>query len=294
MAKGFTDWHRAYVLQGVDSEGNLVAVLLEEGGQLQVLLRGAFGDELRTVALDDDGNISAYVLDDEEQWGEILRVGNAELAARLGSPIAWDRRGQVQLLNDFRFGFGGYQTYGPGTGATIGLDPIYWQAGGHSVKLVGGSDGLYHDAGFTGHLGLPPSDTIGFAVRWSASPTPNYFGLVLRAYTGTYQYLAHIRYDFDNERLQYYNYLGSWVNLAVQKIYVQPYVFNSLKVVVNQSTNYFVRVLLNNTEYDLSAIQLFEAVSGITGMVSFAPEVNSHDGENDVAYIDYIAITTQE
>jgi len=65
----------------------------------------------------------------------------AELAARTGSIVTFDRQGSVVFLTDFETGMSSWESAANGTGASVGVSPEHARNGAFSVKMVGGSDG---------------------------------------------------------------------------------------------------------------------------------------------------------
>lgn len=278
------------IMKGTD--GNIMAV--DSDGYMTAVLKGDYEGALRTIGLDDEGRISGYLVDAEDQWGQILKVGNAEQAARLGSPVSWDRRGQVQLLHTFADGLEPLGTSAYGSGASVTLDAENFVTGGYSAKLTGGSDGLNRYAGLSLMLGVPPSDRIGVAIRWSAVSAPHYLYMLMQIYRDGDLTAGAIRYDFNNKRLQYADENSVWQNLPVQDFYYSKNVWCSMKMVIDHSVGGYVRALLNGTAYDLDAYAAPTATPGTGDYIAVDVRLYSHEGDNDVAYIDTFTVTSGE
>ncbi len=97
----------------VDANGQLIMIprgqngnylVVDASGYLTTVIKGDYAGALRTVKLDDQGRLSAFVIDSQDAWGQMLQVGNAELAARLGSIVRFDKRGIVMLMDNFDSG----------------------------------------------------------------------------------------------------------------------------------------------------------------------------------------------
>jgi hypothetical protein len=283
----------AVLLIGKDPDGNLIAIGVDADGYLTIPLQGLYEGELTTIALDADGRISAIAFDAEDQWGETLGIGGGEQAARLGSPVVWDKRGQVQAVFDFSKGFHGMRKTTDGTGAVIELDPTHWQFGGYSAKLTGGSDGG-RSALLETMFGVPPSSRIGVSINFSAKTTPEYINLYIFAYISEHGYYGRLRYDFANDKLQYRDTGAAWQDIATQKLTTTEYVFHRMKLVIDTSTKTFVRAMLDSQQYDMTATVENSAAVGIGDYVKGYVYVFSDSGDNDVAYIDTMTITTNE
>jgi len=301
------------VVKGMDSSSNIVNVAVDDTGQMimvprgqsgnymaidaegfmTAVLKGLYGDELRTIGLDDDGRISGYLVDDIDLWGQILRVGNAEQAARLGSPVTWDRRGQTQLVLDFSEGLQGVRQTTSGAGASVSLSPEWTQRGGYSAKLVGGSDASLY-ASIQSYVGIPPTGRWGGMISWSAEATPAYLETRLGGIVDHQAYHGYIRYDFANTKLQYRDSSYNWQDIAVKDLEPNEFIFHKMKIVIDVDSATYVRVLLNNTQYDLTAALLTSAAPTIGDYMYFQTLCFSNSGDNDVVYVDSMILKVLE
>jgi len=272
-------------------DGNILAV--DSDGYMTAILKGLYGSTLKTIALDSEGRIYGYQVDDLDQWGKTLLVGNAEQAVRLGSPVSWDRRGQVVGVFDFAKGFHGVRRLTAGTGAAIELDPTWWQYGGYSVKLTGGSDGAGY-AAIAPYFGVPPSTTFGMDVNWSAVLTPNNLGLRITIVDNEVAHFAYLRYDFATDKLQYRDTGAAWQDIATQDVQLNAYHFHRIKLVIDIDNDVFVRAMLDNHQYDMTAAILTSAAVGQGDSAKCEVYCYSDASENDVIYIDSIIFTVQE
>jgi len=108
----------------VDADGNLISVMKGQGTA-----------GLETVKLDDDGRMYAYISDENDQWGNPIPTGLTELAARLGSPIAYERRGQVIFTETFDQGVDDYIWTAETASSTIKLSAASKVHGGYSALM---------------------------------------------------------------------------------------------------------------------------------------------------------------
>lgn len=293
MPLDYPDFTRAVRLLGIDAAGDPVAVLVDGDGNLNAILKGEGATGLTTIAVDANGRIEAFMLDSESQWGDVLRIGNAEMAARLGSLRAWDWRGQTLLASDFRDGMGNVLKYPEGTGSSISLDPTYSQSGGYSVRLVGGSDGdRYARCDFL--VEHPPSLQMGLEATFSGVADYDNFKIEMRRYTGGRILIAAIRYDFATGQIQYRDGDGNWQNIANPHFLDGGEMFHRLKVVADFDTKKYIRILYADTEFDASAIDLYDSGGGFLSAVYCEIRLTSRAANNDVAYLDSYAVTVSE
>lgn len=293
MTSGYPDWFDVVGLIGQDPDGNLILIQVDSDGRLEIPLKGVHAGELVTVAVDENGYLNAYVLDDESQWGDIIKVGNSELAGRLGSPVTWDWRGKVQAIFDFAQGYQGLATSTIGTGASVTLDPVYWQFGGYSVKLVPGSDSTRY-AGIYGNVGITPSGTVGLACCFSVGIAPESFELWAMIRKSEVNYYYRVRYLFADNKVQYRDSDGDWQDIVTYKIVQDAATFYRFKMVVDVDAGTYLRVLLGGSETAETAACQSAAAAGLPDYVCFYAQCFSDEGQNDIIYLDHLILTVAE
>jgi len=334
----FPDWTRATLISGKDGSGNIVPILVDEAGQINILVRGddgtgtvrtvrvdslgqlytvlrgaggvdiavdangnlsavlkgQYAGDLHVIAVDAQGRIEAFGLDSEDQWGQTLCIGNAELAGRLQSPKAWDWRGNVYYQNDFRHGIGNVLKYGGGTGTAIALNATYWINGGYSLKLTGGSDGNL-DAYINVLLDHPPSDRLGLEAFFSCTTDFDYIYLKLILYKAGKIYHAGLMLDsVAPPSVKYINSAGVWTTIGTSFVGVSINAFNHMKIVADFSTFKYIRAMWGDTEYDLSAQSVYQPSTGYLNQMIAEFYLKSRSGHNDVCYLDYLICTVGE
>lgn len=286
----------------VDTSGQLVMVPrgqsgyymnVDSDGYLTMILKGAENGVLTTIAVDAEGRIEAFILDAEDQWGGKVKVGNAELAGRLGALKTWDWRGQVAWQTDFGCGSGNILKYPIGNDSAITIDPVYWVTGGYSLKMVGGDDGD-HKAYIIVPVETPASVAIGLEAQFSYVSNMEFFKLQVQCYTGGKIYIAGVRHNRTTNNVQYLNSSNVWTNIANPYYWAGPEMFHRLKFAVDFSTARYIRVLYASTEVDLSAQEVYQSGTGFLSALNIEVELNSRDGENDIAYLDSLILTTKE
>jgi len=293
MAKGFPDWLRAIALIGLDEDGNPLLIRVDDDGRLEIPLKGVHGGELVTVAVDENGNLNAYMLDDESQHGYVIRVGNAELAARLGSAVTWDWRGKVQIIHDFSKGYQSLEADGYGTGAEIALDPSHSQFGGYSAKMTGGSDGA-GAAVLSGYASPYPTRFVGVACNFSVEQAPESVILFLGIWkSGSYTSYG-IRYLFADHKLQYLDSENTYQDIATYKIYRFEDIFYRMKLVADLETRTYERAMFGDQEYPLTAAAWVQSTPTFPDYTHYSFLVYSDDGENDIVYCDHMILTSSE
>jgi len=289
----FADWTRAFAMVGTDGV-DWVPVLLSPDGSMYSVLQGEYEGALRTVKLDDEGRMSAFVIDSVDAWGNMLSIGNSELAVRLGSSVCYERTGEVQLVETFECGLQRWAQAGLGDGAAIELTPVTSASGGYSVKLTGGDDST-RLAQIAFRRGLLPQGVVGLAVGFALIGTIDYFAIKIEAYDGVNYLYAGIRFDDDDDSLDWLGTAGAWWEIAdvVPAIRLLQ-VYNRIKLVVDLTNETYIRCLFNEVSYDLSAHAVSSASAPGTPYIKCMIELYSRYGNNDVAYVDDVVFTVAE
>ena len=294
MATGFPDWLRAMALMGETATGYKIIAVTDEG-ELYALLQGMTPeDELQTIRLDDEGRISAFIIDSADAWNRMLSIGNAELAVRMGSAIAYDRRGQVIFFDDFEHGWGLWTGTSEGTGANVELDPTSSLSGGYSLKMIGGS-AIRLDTSVDMSRGQSPVGRIGLEVAFSITDIVGYLVFDLFIYDGSRQYTAAVRYDYATEDLSVYPDGGPWTWVADAKfVDPDPTHYNVLKFVIDTDTKTYVRLLANAVEVDLSGRSYHDEDDTTKNEIGVRFYVMSRALNNDTINIDDVIVTLAE
>jgi hypothetical protein len=220
----------------------------------------------------------------------LIDVG--ELAARIGSPVTYDRRGEVLWYGMFQCGY---------TGWTIipapAIDSVFVVAedtlrGGFTVQLKG------RGAGNTVYLrkGFAPlyQENLGFEVGVCFLDPFNYFQLRILRYDGTNLHVAGLRFDDSVDELQYYSHLDTWVKcLDASPPHHTTAIYHHVKIVADMENDEYLRFLWDNEEVDLDDIAFYSTASAPGPYVIFEIGYNADDS-NDQCNLAHAIITGNE
>jgi hypothetical protein len=287
----------------VDSSGRLIMIPrgqsgyylnVDSDGYMTTVIKGNYDGTLKTVKTDGQGRLSAFIIDSVDAWGNLLSVGNAELAARLGSPNVFDQRGRVQFLETFASGIARWVTSTNGTGASVDIDPATFQADGYSVCLTGGSDGLkYSRVDWRG--GPMTVAKSGVSLAFAMDGTFDTLWVEVTIYDGTYQYIFGMTYDDQNEEFSYINNVGTEVKIAdISACNQNKQTYTNIKIVGDLDAGEYVRAQFNDSEWDISGNAFYKGASAARPQARIRITLYSRAGNNDVAYIDSIILTNAE
>lgn len=284
----------------VDDDGQMIMIPrgasgnylnVDAAGYLTAVLKGSLAGALHTISVDVNGRIEAFILDSESQWAQTIKVGNSELAVRLGSPVSYDWRGQVFWMETFGNGKGSVKTMSNGAGAAISIDPEYSLSDGFSLKLMGGSDGGRFAMAY-GYGGQSPSPRVGISVAIAGYAERT--SISVRSKSDATRYAGKVRYEWATNYLYYQKSDGGYQLLATKYMYGSSSVFNRLKLVIDAAKHEYVRFLINDTNYNLAGGYLYSDAGGVDGTVEFEIETLSRSGANDYQLLDHIILTVNE
>jgi len=269
-------------------------ISVTEGGELYALLQGVYNDELRTIMLDDEGRITAFIIDSVDAWGNLLSIGNAELAARLGSPITFERSGSTQLMETFESGTQRWNFAVSGADPEYGLSAAVSSHGGYALRLVGGSTADYYClAQMKQHM--VHQGKIGMSCKFCIPGACESTCMYLILYDGAYVHEARVRYRAVDHKLDVYCLTTGWTEVdAALGMASEDWAWNQWKFVIDPDTYHYVRVLFNNQLIDVSDREYYHNDSLAGSKMWIKIYVYSRDGENDVLYVDDVILTAAE
>jgi len=235
----------------------------------------------------DDSNIvtqnAVYRLDDL-----------AELAARLGSPVVYNRYGSVILAEDFTSGLGTWALTGNAGAASAYLNNEYPLYGGVCV-VVNSGDVADEWAGIGLYLAPPVLGKIGFLVPFTVVGSLADLQLFLRYYNGSIYVQFGVKYDLASNVIYYQDNNGAWVQFATgYSLFFGAGMYHTLKLLVDLVSNSYVGVYVNQDYHTLAAIVGYPVVSNHAPGLYLYIRGTSAGVENAPLYLDGIVVTQNE
>lgn len=273
---------------------DFLPVLLGSDGSLYCVLQGEYAGALRTVHVDDQGRLSAFVIDSADAWDQMLQVGNAELAARLGSLVRFDRRGSLLYAESFEHGKQQWTLGGSGSGYAFGLAADVALTGGYSLRLTAPLSSV-------NYVLAQRLDPYFLATSFGASilyylPDPcTWLELELHIFDGAHLSHITVRLDYANSKIKVYNQAGAWVEVAAY-IPTEMWLpnFRYLKIVGDVAAGKYIRLLSDDAEYDLSAVGLHVAADLGYPRVETFVRFYGPGGAGFYVYVDDVVVTVAE
>jgi len=217
-----------------------------------------------------------------------------ELAARLGSTLTYDRRGNVLWFYNFDHGVNGIGQF-PGVGDnSIGLAADYWQTAPFSAYITADANAAAQPYIHT-RQPVPPLGKVGFQSSIKFSANAHNVTLQLSHWEGDDRYYSYLNLDPDAETLQVFTGNEGTVTLDSDLPDLSTgYYFANIKLVVDLSDHTLVRAMVDSNEYDLSDYTMKKAVGGIAPNLQVMVRlIGNTDGASTI-YVDNLIITHNE
>lgn len=219
---------------------------------------------------------------------------NAELAARLGSIVTYDRRGDVVWYDDFESATLKWSSLGTDADADADISAAYARGGAFSCKITCGT-GPTNRGGIQTYKPPPALSKVGLEVHWTRPLSDLVtvdFNLYVRHPSKDWD--AGIRWVDATGTLEY------WDGAAWQTIEAglggraSYYLFHPIKFVIDLENDLYHRLIFQNREWDLSAYPV--ATGGGGAIVETRIEVDSMGSGvlAPVYYVDDVILTQNE
>jgi hypothetical protein len=218
----------------------------------------------------------------------------AEHAVRLGSPVSFDRRGDVIWFDDFEQGLGKWSEAGLGTGYSITPSVSYARSGGLSAHLVAGSTSSRYAS--IAHLSPYSSQTkLGFEIAWTYGANWERLNILIDVYDGSYHYIGEIEYQAANRRWVYYDSAYTAQPFLTEfEPYINSYLFNVAKLVIDLAAVKYARALINSQGVALPYSCYRSVDTSTVPQVQVSLTLKSLAGYNAESYVDDAIITQNE
>ena len=223
---------------------------------------------------------------------EVTDLG--ELAARMGSIVTFDRRGDIVWMDDFECGLMKWIATAVGTGAAVAESTAYARNGATSVKLTGGSDSA-GQAGIAHYNPIPVLGRVGVEISAYRATTINNLRISHSIADGAALLKPAIRWVQSGTTLQYRDSDGNWQTFSSAFSFTtRATEFHTFKLVTDIENRVYVRAIIDDTEYSLADIAIQAMVGAGSPEQLLAVDLYSRSSENDVGYVDDAIFTQNE
>jgi hypothetical protein len=258
-------------------------------------LLGKYGVDLRAITLDDDGRISAYIYDSVDAWGRTASVGFAELAARLGSPVVYDRSGETHLIETFKHGLQRWTATLSGTDAYARIEADSYLSDGYAVVLNAGSD-MDAYAMICWKRSLLPLGKVGLCWSWAIAGNMDWIEVWVTAVSTDATHTAGLQWINANKYTRLWKSTGAWDWFEPFPIPEQnKKAWNTVKMVMDLETAHYDVVRINADEHDASDWVFQTAAGGANPYLQVCiKNVGGWGDEGRHIYVDNIILTLAE
>jgi hypothetical protein len=218
----------------------------------------------------------------------------AELAARLGSPVVYDRRGDVLWMHDFEYGLDPMQFVLYGVGTIQSLESVYVNNPPFAVKLHTGAVALavldvYRE------MSVPPNNQVGLAIRAMFRTNSDRLWLDMMSYDGSKSYQARTEIDIPNRELAVKDENGNYIVIADDlPDFTYGLTYQHLKLVADFDTHKYMRVILADKTYNITQYGLYPTNDTTTPRFLIRATSRNELGLVSDIYLDTIIVTTGE
>lgn len=222
----------------------------------------------------------------------VLDIG--ELATRLGSPDTFDRRGNVMWLYSFEDTLKHWYPSSAPAWTGVEQSDEAARSGAFSCKLITpNAAGTYRYIGK--YFPLPVPSRIGHEFSYAMYLQIKYIYLETSFMDADGKDQFILRYDRYSKTLAYLNSSNAYTNLAGTPSHNLLYhAWNTIKLVVDYDTKKYVRALLNNFSWDLSAIAGYFDSGVYTPAMWIQIKIENRDTGEHYVYIDDVILTQNE
>jgi len=179
----------------------------------------------------------------------------AEHAARLLSPVMFNRSGTVFFIDDFeRTELLWTKTGDVGGDAVISTASAY--TGYRSCK-ISTADGANKYEKIYKRFFYPTDQKIALSFTFQLENSPDYILATIEAGDETNAYKAEIKIDRLNQKLQYLDSDGNYQDIVTNlQISEDWFFFHFFKLIIDLKTGKYIKLIFDSAEYDLSNYSL--------------------------------------
>jgi len=242
--------------------------------------------------------MSRYGLPDYGMYAALENMGNlvdhGELAARLGSPVTFNREGNLVYWDDFEFTPLKWSAILDGLGSSVALSSDTALSGGQSVKIQTGN-GYLNRAGVKKYFTPILSGNIGMEMAFCVTSTGADASFKMIFDTGDMKYVNNITIDFTENELKYYDKDEGYVVFASGiQLANYAHLFHHLKTVIDVENKKPLRFLLDREEYSLNEFTMASYGGANAKYLEADITVTTLDETSKIMYLDNFILTQNE
>jgi len=217
-----------------------------------------------------------------------------ELAARLDSPVLFDRRGDTFWYDGFEATLLKWRNTGAGGSTAARSVASAWRGEASAILTTNNAPG--GNARLQRRTYQPPFSRFGIALMLS---TPDLlaetFGVYIYAYDGTQYHLAVLRVRINDNAIDILKSDLSFVEVLAHNLEHTDFHYHALKFVIDLDSDEYVRLIVDNQLVDISSYSMSTGASALGPF--FFVDIMNHVGDGGGArtvYVDDVILTQNE
>ena len=293
MAVDLEDYSLAQVIKGLHGT-DYYTVATDADGNIVGVFKGEYNDELITIKTDSEGRMLAIITDPEDVYGNVHMVGNAELAARLGSIDTYERSGNILWMDDFEDNIDKWNLLVSDTTGSIALSTASARNGATSARLTTGPTADDYVA-LSKSLSFPVLGKFGLETSFTIAGDKEIIRFHLYLYSSGNSKLPVIEYDSENDTLRCQLGLVEWQTIATNlNLSRTAGLFHTMKLVCDFENGKYVELYLDNVLYPLTDIAIPTSGAITAPYLWIRIKYATNENASKTCYIDDVIVTQNE
>jgi len=217
-----------------------------------------------------------------------------ELAVRLGSIAAFNRAGNVLLLDDFEDGIVGWGTELTGAGSSVAVDTAAAYRGAKSVLLTANNGAAIGIAGINKFIVAPEIKSVGMEYTFAFGTEYSSLSIYLLADNGAQRQTFEFRLNYGTGTVQVFN-VSAYATVGTLALFSNDSNhYHTIKVVCDPENGAYVRAMIDFLDFDLRnyAPQVVSLVGMYAQQTRFL--FRSRSGQTDTCRVDNFIYTINE
>jgi len=217
-----------------------------------------------------------------------------EVAARLGSIVTFDKRGDVVDFDNFEEPALRWEKAIQGASSYARHSSNRCKSGSQALELYqDGSASAFTE--IRSGIAVLGSKNLGMEISYSTTDITCLFNIYIVFLTGTKRYEAEARIDFAAYKFYVCDENGDFIEIgSFYGVSATPIPYHTIKLVADFDSFKYKRLLLDNYEYDISAIGLLEATEAAVPVVLRQIEIRPVTTNGGTIYVDDFVFTQAE
>lgn len=217
-----------------------------------------------------------------------------EVAARLGSIVIYDKRGDVVDFDNFEEPvirwLAGYSV----AAGSVQLDSTYAKSGSQTLKIVTGAGASATEV-VTTLLSVLASKRLGIEISFKSLSSNVNLHFWIYYYDGIHYYGAELK--IDRVLLKIYLKIAAIPETWAEVVDLTTFnadIWYTIKLVMDFNINTYVRLMFSDKEYDVSAYNLLSGNAVISPYVYIGMTIKNRVASSGSVWIDDFILTQEE